>query len=77
MSSATYFHAGCPVCVAAEQSLIDALGASVDITRVHLGEQPAELDAARAAGVRSVPALVMNEQVFHINHGASLDDLTA
>ena len=77
MPEATYFHAGCPVCVAAEESLVDALGASVDITRIHLGEQPAEIEAARAAGVQSVPALVMNEQVFHINHGASLNDLAS
>ncbi|MCB0872818.1 MAG: thioredoxin family protein [Actinobacteria bacterium] len=77
MPEATYFHAGCPVCVSAEESLVNALGASVDITRVHLGEQPAQIGTARAAGVRSVPALVMNEQVFHINHGASIDDLGA
>ncbi|MCB0872927.1 MAG: thioredoxin family protein [Thermoleophilia bacterium] len=77
MPEATYFHAGCPVCVAAEESLIDALGANVKVTRVHLGEEPARVEAARAAGVRSVPALLLNEQVFHINHGASLDDLAA
>lgn len=76
MSEATYFHAGCPVCVAAEDTLIDALGAGgLEIDRVHLGEQPTELAAARAAGVQSVPALVVGGSVFHINHGASLEDL--
>jgi cytochrome b subunit of formate dehydrogenase len=31
--------------------------------------------AADAAGVKSVPALVLNDRVFHINFGASIDDL--
>jgi hypothetical protein len=30
---------------------------------------------AEAAGVKSVPALVMNEAVFHINFGAGIDAL--
>ena len=77
MPEATYFHAGCPVCIAAEEDLVEALAASVDITRVHLGDEPEHVEAARNAGVRSVPALVMNDRVFHINHGASLDDLVA
>lgn len=74
--SATFYHAGCPVCVEAEQQLATAL----DPTRyaveiVHLGEQPQRLAQARAAGVSSVPALVMGGLPFHINFGASLADL--
>ncbi len=78
MSTATFFHAGCPVCVSAEQGLTSALDLdryAVEI--VHLGESPERLPEAEAAGVRSVPALVLDGQVFHINHGADLADLAA
>lgn len=78
MTTATFFHAGCPVCVSAEQGLANALdGSRYDVRVVHLGEQPDAIEAARSAGVRSVPALVVDGQVFHINHGADLADLTS
>ncbi len=78
MKNATYFHAGCPVCLDAERNFIDALdGSSLDVERVHLAEAPARIPEARAAGVASVPALVVDGQPFHINFGASLDDLVA
>lgn len=73
---AIFFHAGCPVCVSAEQQFAQALDPaqySVDI--VHLGEQKARLAEAEAAGVKSVPALVIGGQPFHINFGAALADL--
>ncbi len=72
MSQATFYHAGCPVCVTAEQTLIDSL--KVPVEKIHLGEQKERLSEAERVGVRSVPALVLGDQVFHINHGA---DLTA
>jgi len=78
MTQATFFHAGCPVCVSAEEQLAGALDPSrYRVEVVHLGERPEELDRAEAAGVRSVPALVLDEAVFHINHGADLADLRA
>ena len=78
MTHAIYFHAGCPVCVAAEDTLVEALaGTALDVERVHLGEHPDRIAEARDVGVASVPALVINSQVFHINHGAALDDLAA
>ena len=78
MSTATFFHAGCPVCVSAEQGLAGALDPSrYAIENVHLGENPGAIAAAEAAGVRSVPALVVDGQVFHINHGADIADLKA
>jgi len=46
MNKAIFYHAGCPVCISAEQ-----------------------------AGVQSVPALLIEGNVFHINYGASLDDV--
>jgi len=77
MSAALFYHAGCPVCLGAEQMVADAIDhAKYDIEIVHLGEQAGRITEAKAAGVKSVPALVLNGQVFHINFGASVDDLT-
>ena len=76
MTTATFYHAGCPVCVSAEQALLGALDTRrITVNRVHLGEARAQIAAARAAGVRSVPALVIDGQVLHINHGADLSAL--
>lgn len=77
MSTAILYHAGCPVCLSAEQMVADAIDhARYDVEIVHLGEQGERISEAKAAGVKSVPALLLNGQVFHINFGASLDDLT-
>jgi hypothetical protein len=46
-----------------------------DVRIVHLGQEPAEIANAEAAGVQSVPALVLSGEPFHINFGASLSDL--
>lgn len=70
---ATFFHAGCPVCVSAEQQLAALLDPSrVAVESVHLGQVKDRLGEAERAGVQSVPALVLDGQVFHINHGADL-----
>jgi glutaredoxin len=75
-NKAIFYHAGCPVCVDAEQQLAHALDpARYAVEIVHLGEQPARLAEAEAAGVKSVPALVVGGQPLHINFGASLADL--
>lgn len=77
MEKVTLYHAGCPICVAAEQDvlrLVDPNRVSVEI--VHLGQERARLDEAERHGVRSVPALVMpSGQVLHINHGATLQEV--
>lgn len=78
MATATFFHAGCPVCVSAEQGLATALDPDrYEVEHIHLGERPDAIAAAKAAGVVSVPALVVDGTVFHINHGADLADLAA
>ena len=46
-----------------------------EVEVVHLGDQPQRIAEAEAAGVRSVPALVVEGQVLHLNFGASIDDL--
>lgn len=75
-TKATFYHAGCPVCVAAEQNIAAALDpARFDVEIVHLGKDKSRLPEAEKAGVKSVPALVLGGQPFHINFGASLDAL--
>ena len=76
MSKAVFYHAGCPVCVSAERGVAEALDpGKYEVEIVHLGEQKGRLAEAEAAGVKSVPALVLNGQTYHINFGASLEDL--
>ncbi|MDZ4348895.1 MAG: thioredoxin family protein [Xanthomonadaceae bacterium] len=73
---AIFYHAGCPVCVAAEQQVVEAIDSgrySVEV--IHLGEDRSRIAQAEAEGVRSVPALVLGGQAFHINHGAAIADL--
>jgi len=72
-SKAVFYHAGCPVCVAAEQNVANALDASrYEVEIVHLGQAKDRIAEAEAAGVKSVPALVIAGQAYHINHGADL-----
>lgn len=76
MIKAVFYHAGCPVCVSAEQTLVQALDRSrYDVEVVHLGEDKARIAEAADAGVRSVPAIVLDGVACHINFGASLQDL--
>lgn len=75
-TSATFYHAGCPVCVDAERQIAEALDPQrYDVKLVHLGEQKDQIEAAEAAGVKSVPALVINGAPFHINFGAPMSAL--
>lgn len=77
-TKATFYHAGCPVCVSAERTVADGLDRSrYDVEIVHLGEHKSRVAEAEKAGVKSVPALVIGGQVFHINHGADLSALKA
>jgi len=76
LSKATFYHAGCPVCVDAEQILAHALDpARFDTEIVNFADVPDRVGEAEAAGVVSVPALVVSGQVYHINFGASLEDV--
>ncbi|MOA33550.1 thioredoxin family protein [Pseudomonas sp. L-22-4S-12] len=75
MTHARFYHAGCPVCVSAEQTLLNLLAPHVQVEVVHLGDQPQRLAEAEQAGVKSVPALVVEGQVLHLNFGAAIADL--
>ena len=75
-SKAIFYHAGCPVCVAAEQNVARALDPQrYEVEIVHLGEKRNRVAEAEAKGVKSVPALILDDMPFHINFGAGLDAL--
>lgn len=76
MKKAIFYHAGCPVCLTAEQQVLEALDKNrYQIDIVHLGEDKAKISAAEQAGVESVPALLLDGQIFHLNFGATINDL--
>ncbi len=75
MSKSIFYHAGCPVCVSAEQDIVALIG-NENVEIVHLGEDKNRISEAENAGVKSVPALITpNGNVLHINFGASLSDV--
>ena len=64
------------MCVAAEQNVASALDLErFELEVVHLGQEKGRLFEAERTGVKSVPALVLDNQTYHINFGASLDAL--
>lgn len=72
-SSAKFYHAGCPVCLAAESTITHLIDHSrVDLEIIHLGSAKNRLAEAEKAGVKSVPALVVDGQTLHLNFGADL-----
>ncbi|MEP3855935.1 MAG: thioredoxin family protein [Porticoccus sp.] len=75
-AKAVFYHAGCPVCVAAEDSVARAIDpVQYDVEIVHLGQDRSRIAEAESAGVKSVPALLLDGSPFHINFGANLSDL--
>ena len=75
-TKATFYHAGCPVCVEAEHLVANSIDRSkYDVEIVHLGTVPSRVGEAELAGVKSVPALVLEGRPYHINHGADLSVL--
>jgi len=75
MSKSIFYHAGCPVCVSAEQDILNLINPA-DVEVVNLGENKSRIHEAQKAGLQSVPALVTpNGNVLHINFGASIADV--
>lgn len=73
MTKATFYHAGCGVCVTAEQGIVDALDRGrYDVEVVNVGEHRERIAEAERAGVKTLPALVVGGRPFHINFGAEL-----
>ncbi len=75
MSKSIFYHAGCPVCVSAENDIINLVG-SENVEVVNIGENRSRISEAEKAGVKSVPAIVTpNGNTLHINFGASMADV--
>ncbi len=75
MKKSIFYHAGCSVCVNAEQEIITLIG-SDNVEIVHIGNEKSRIPEAEVAGVKSVPALVTPKgSVLHINYGASLEEV--
>ena len=76
-TTAKFYHAGCPVCVDAERVITRYLDPTkVEVEVVHLGSAQNRIAEAAAAGVKSVPALVIDGLPLHLNFGAALSDLS-
>lgn len=75
-AKAVFYHAGCPVCVSAEQKVLNIVDQDkYKLEVVHFGNAKNRIAEAERAGVKSVPALLIDGEVLHINFGASLDDV--
>ncbi|WP_396590563.1 thioredoxin family protein [Allomuricauda sp. R78024] len=75
MSKSVFYHAGCPVCVSAEQDVVTLIGTE-NVSIVNIGENRGRILEAEDLGVKSVPALVTpNGNVLHINYGASIEEV--
>ena len=75
MSKSIFYHAGCPVCVSAEQDIVNLIG-NKQVEIVNIGEDRTRIHEAETAGVQSVPALLTpNGNVLHLNFGASMADV--
>jgi len=75
MGKSVFYHAGCPVCVSAEQEILSLMDNS-KVEVVHLGESKNRINEAENAGVKSVPALLTpSGNVLHLNFGASMEDV--
>lgn len=76
MSNAVFYHAGCSVCINAEQKLFELVDNSKsNVEVVHIGIDKSRIAEAELLGVKSVPALVIDNNVLHINFGASIEDV--
>jgi glutaredoxin 3 len=76
MKKVIFYHAGCPVCVSAEQQIVGLIDSSrYSLEIIHLGENKGKISQAEKLGVKSVPALYFEGNVLHLNYGASLNDV--
>ena len=76
MKKATYYHVGSAVCKSAQEQIVAGLDPKqFEMEIVNLLEQKSRIEDAEKAGVKSLPALVIDGMPFHINFGRSLSDL--
>lgn len=75
MKKSIFYHAGCPVCISAEQDIVDLIGTE-NVEIVHIGENRKRITEAESLGVKSVPALLTpGGNVLHLNYGASIEEV--
>lgn len=75
MKKAIFYHDGCPACADAEQGLVAAIDRSrYDVEMVNLAKMPELISRAEQAGVTTLPAVVIDGKVYHINFGGTLRD---
>lgn len=75
-NEAKFYHAGCPVSIDAETMILETIDKDrFEIEVIHLGDQPERISEAESKGIKSVPALSVGSSAFHINFGASIEDL--
>lgn len=75
MAQSIFYHAGCPVCLSAEEEILNLMDKS-QVEVVHLGQEKGRITEAESAGVKSVPALLTpTGNVLHINYGASIAEV--
>lgn len=75
MAKSIFYHAGCPVCLSAEEEILNLMDKS-QVEVVHLGQEKGRITEAESAGVKSVPALLTpTGNVLHINYGASIAEV--
>jgi glutaredoxin len=73
MRKAVFYHAGCSICADAERQFAEKLDPKqYEVEIVHLGQAKTRIAEAEAAGVKSVPAFVIDGHPYHINFGADL-----
>ncbi len=56
MEKSVFYHAGCSVCVSAEQDIVNLIGAD-NVEVVHIGEDRNRIPEAEAAGVNPKQSL--------------------
>lgn len=75
-SKAIFYHAGCPVCVDAEQGLVQSIDPEkYDLGIVHLGEDKSRISEAEQSGVKSAPAIVLGNNPYLISFSSIIQDL--
>jgi hypothetical protein len=73
MKSKGIFYMGrgdCGVCMQVDRAIVQHL--DYDLEYVDLSENRDRIAEAESAGVKTLPALVLEGRVFHINFGAEL-----
>ena len=66
----------CSVCVAADEAVIGHLDRSrLDVSVVDVSANPSRIDELDRLGVKTLHALVIGGDVFHINLGITVADL--